>query len=156
MFDCAPPPPTPWTSMPFRQRIFLAYSHNISKWHPGSRGNRVGKAKNSEKFLNSLWKRKILDYFRSINCTTIPIHGCNCCKTGIEVSKWVYLACMAVKIEHTVGGHNHAICNTASLMFMPADVWGLNRSTNCQNICFCPSKLICIHEKLNINEFYSI
>ena len=42
-------------------------------------------------------------------------------KTGIEVSKCVYLACMAVKIEHTVGDHNHDIfCNSASLMFMPA------------------------------------
>ena len=27
----------------------------------------------------------------------------------IEVSKCVYLACMAVKIEHTVGGHNHDV-----------------------------------------------
>ena len=34
---------------------------------------------------------------------------CNCCKTGIEVSKCVYLACMAVKIKHTIGGHNHDI-----------------------------------------------
>ena len=25
------------------------------------------------------------------------------------MSKCVYLACMAVKIEHTVGGHNHDI-----------------------------------------------
>ena len=33
----------------------------------------------------------------------VSIHGCNCCKTGIEVSKCVYLACMAVKIEYTVG-----------------------------------------------------
>ena len=32
-----------------------------------------------------------------------------CCKTGIDVSKCVYLACMAVKIEHTVGGHIHDI-----------------------------------------------
>ena len=54
-------------------------------------------------------KKKILDYFRSINCTTISIHGCNCCKTGIEVSKCLYLACMSVKIERTVDGHNHDI-----------------------------------------------
>ena len=106
--------------MPFCQQIFLAYSHNISKWHPGSRGVGCGggtgstkqkkkkKKKNAEKFLNSLWKM-ILAYFRSINCTNVSIHGCNCCKTGIEVSKCVYLACMAIKIEHTVGGHNHDI-----------------------------------------------
>ena len=50
----------------------------------------------------TVYEKKILDYFRSINCT-------NCCKTGIEVSKCVYLACMAVKIEHTVDGHNHDI-----------------------------------------------
>ena len=28
---------------------------------------------------------------------------------GIEVSKYVYLASMTVKIEHTVAGHNHDI-----------------------------------------------
>ena len=27
----------------------------------------------------------------------------------MEVSKYVYLACMVVKIERTVGGHNHDI-----------------------------------------------
>ena len=51
-------------------------------------------------------KKKILDNFQSIN---VSIHGCNCCKTGIEVSKCVLLASMAVKIEHTVAGHNHDI-----------------------------------------------
>ena len=30
-------------------------------------------------------------------------------KTGIEVSKCVHLACMAVEIKHAVGGHNHDI-----------------------------------------------
>ena len=54
-------------------------------------------------------KKKILDYFQSINCINVFIHGCNCCKTGIEVSKCVYLASMAVKIEHIVAGHNHDI-----------------------------------------------
>ena len=28
-------------------------------------------------------------------------------KLVIKVGKCVYLACMAVKIEHTVDGHNH-------------------------------------------------
>ena len=49
------------------------------------------------------------DYFRNINCTNVSIQGCNCCKIGVEVSKFVYLAYMAVKIEHTVGGDNHDI-----------------------------------------------
>ena len=51
--------------MPFGQQIFLAHSHSISKWHPGSRGGGGGggpggvrvnktKQKNAEKFLNSL------------------------------------------------------------------------------------------------------
>ena len=47
-------------------------------------------------------------------------------------------------------------CNNASLMFMPAEVWSLNQSKNCQNICFYPSKLICIHGKLKKNKFCSI
>ena len=50
----------------------------------GGREQFKKKAKNAEKFLNSLWKKKkILDYFRSISCTYVSIHDCNCCKTGI-------------------------------------------------------------------------
>ena len=139
--------------MPFCQQIFLANSHNISKWHPGSRGG-TGSAK--QKTLKNLGKNKILYYFRSINCTNVSIHGCNCCKTGIEVSKCVYLACMAVKIEHTVGSHNHDMLQQCILMFMPAEVWGLNQSKHYQNICFCPSKLVCIHGKLKKNKLCSI
>ena len=44
-------------------------------------------------------KKKILDNFQRINRINESIHGCNCCK----------LASMAVKIEHTVAGHNHDI-----------------------------------------------
>ena len=54
-------------------------------------------------------KNKILDYFQSINCINVSIHGSNCCKTGIAVSKWVYLASIAVKIARTVAGYNHDI-----------------------------------------------
>ena len=78
-------------------------------------GNRVKKAKNTEKSLYQFIKKKILDYFQSINCINVSIHGCNCCKTGIEVCKCVYLASMAVKIEHTVAGHNHDIFATMHL-----------------------------------------
>ena len=52
--------------------------------------------------------KKILVNFQSINRINVSIHGCNCCKTGIEVSKCV-LASMAVKIEHTLAGHTHDI-----------------------------------------------
>ena len=71
-------------------------------------GDRVSKAKNSEKLFHFM-KKKILGYFQSINCINVSIHDCNCCKTGIEVSKCVYLASMAVKIERTVAVHNHDI-----------------------------------------------
>ena len=54
-------------------------------------------------------QKKILDNFQSINRINVSIYGCNCCKTGIEVSKCVYLASMAVKIERTVAGHIHDI-----------------------------------------------
>ena len=96
--------------MPFCQQIFLAHSHNISKLHSGSRGGGTGSTK-QKTLKNSLTvnEKKILDYFRSINCTTVSMHSCNCCKTGIEVSKCLYLACMSVKIEHTVDGHSHDI-----------------------------------------------
>ena len=71
-------------------------------------------------------KKKILAYFQSIDCINVSIHGCNCCKTGVEVSKCVYLASMAVEIEHTVADHSHNILQQCILMFMPAEVWGLN------------------------------
>ena len=32
---CSPPP---WSSMPFCQQVRFTHSHNISKWHLGSRG----------------------------------------------------------------------------------------------------------------------
>ena len=71
----------------------------------------------------------------------------NCCKTGIEVSKYVYLACMTVIIEHTVDGHNHDILQQCITDVYASQVWGLDRSKTCQIICFDPSKLICLHEK---------
>ena len=36
------------------------------------------------------------------------------------MSKCVYLACIAVKIEHTVGGHNHDILQQCISEFIPA------------------------------------
>ena len=69
----------------------------------------------------------ILSYFRSINCTNVSIHDCNCCKTGIEVSKCVYLAHMAVKIEHTVGGHNHDILQQCISDVYASQVWASAR-----------------------------
>ena len=59
-------------------------------------------------------KKKIFRLFSKHHCINVSIRCCNCCKTSSDVSKCVYLACMAVKIEHTVAGHNHDIlqqCN---------------------------------------------
>ena len=50
------------------------------------------------------------------------------------------LARMVVKIEHTVGSHNHDILQQCIY-----DVYAS------RNIFFCPSKLICIYEKIKIN-----
>ena len=72
------------------------------------------------------------------------------------MSKCVYLACMAVKIEHTVGGHNQDILQQHISDVYASQVWDLNQSKTYQNICFCPSKLICMHGKLNKNKFCSI
>ena len=71
-------------------------------------------------------KKKILDYFQSINRINVSIHGCNCCKTGIEAYKCVYLASMAVKIEQTVAGHYHDNLQQCILLFMLAEVWDFN------------------------------
>ena len=108
IFECVPPrDPTCLFVSKYFSHIHTTYQSGILGQGGGGTGSTKQK-KNAEKFLNSLWKM-ILDNFQSINCINVSIHGCNCCKTGIEVSKCVYLACMAVKIEHTVGGHNHDI-----------------------------------------------
>ena len=85
-------------------RQFIQHT-KVASWVKGGTGSIKQKMLKSYQFM----KKKVLDYFQSINCINVSIHGCNCFKTGIEVSKCVYLALMAVKIEHTVAGHNHDI-----------------------------------------------
>ena len=63
-------------------------------------------------------KKKNLDYFRSINCRNVCILAYYCCQTGIEVSKCVYLASTALKLERTVGGQNYESFRNASPLFM--------------------------------------
>ena len=105
-------------------------------------------------------KNKILDYFQSINCINVSIHGGNCCKTGIAtgiaVSKCVYLASMAVKIEHTVAGHNHDILQQCIFDVHASGIMGPQPELKMSNICFCSSKFICIHRKLNKNKMCNI
>ena len=103
----------------------------VAFWVKGGTGSKKQKTlKNSL----TVYEKKILDYFWSINCTNVSIHGCNCCKTGIEVSKCVYLACMAVKIELTVDGHNHDILQQCISDVYASQVWGLNQSKTCRQI----------------------
>ena len=97
-------------------------------------------------------KNKILDYFQSINCINVSIHGGNCCKTGIAVSKCVYLASMAVKIEHTVAGHNHDILQQCIFDVHASRIMGPQPELKMPNICLSSLKLICIHGKLNKNK----
>ena len=101
-------------------------------------------------------KNKILDYFQSINCINVSIYGGNCCKTGIVVSKCVYLASMAIKIEHTVAGHNHDILQQYIFDVLASRIMGPQPELKMPNICFCSSKIICIYRKLNKNKSYSI
>ena len=133
-------------SCTFTQHIKVAF------WVKG--GNRVNKAKNAEKFLNSLWKKdfRLFSKHQLYKC----IHGCNCCKTGIEVSKCVYLACMAVKIEQTVDGHNHDILQQCISDVYASQVWGLNQSKTCQIYAFVHQNLFACTEnyiKINFVEF---
>ena len=46
---------------------------------------------------------------------------------GIVGSECVYLACMAVKIEHTVGGHNHGILQQCISDDYVSQVWAPTR-----------------------------
>ena len=89
----------------------------------------------------------ILTYFRSINCTNVSIHGCNCCKTGIEVSKCVYLACMAIKIDHTLGGHNHDILQQCISDVHASQVWASTRVKLAKIYAFVHRNLFACTEK---------
>ena len=70
------------------------------------------------------------------------------------MSKCVYLGSMAVKIEHTVAGHNHDILQQCIFDVHASRILGPQPELKMPNICFCSSKLICI--KLNKNKLCSI
>ena len=68
------------------------------------------------------------------------------------MSKCVYLACMAVKIERTVDGHNHDILQQCISDVYGSQVCGLNQSKTCQiyafvhrNLFACPENYIKIN-----------
>ena len=68
------------------------------------------------------------------------------------MSKCVYLACMAVKIEHTVDGHNHHILQQCITGIYASQVWGLNQSKTCQIYAFVhPNLFACTENKIKIN-----
>ena len=136
-------------SRTFTQHIKVAF------WVKGGGGTGSTKQKMLKNSL-TVYEKKILDYFRSINCTNVSIHDCRCCKTGIEVSKCVYLACMAVKIEHTVDGHNHDILQQCISDVYASQVWGLNQSKTCQIYVFVHRNLFACTVKLHKNKFCSI
>ena len=51
------------------------------------------------------------------------------------------------------GGHNYDILKQCISDVYASRNMGLYQNKNCQNICFCPSKLIGIHGKLNKSNF---
>ena len=123
---CSPPPPRD-PACPFVSKYFSPIHTTYQRGILGQGGEQGQKSK-------KLMKKKILDYFQSINCINVSIHGCNCCKTGIEVSKCVYLASMAVKLEHTVAGHNHDILQQCIFDVHASRTTGSKRGNNCPNI----------------------
>ena len=52
---------------------------------------------------------------------------------------------MGVNIEHTLGGQNQDCFQNAYLMVMPAEKLATTKVKNCENLCFCSSKLNAIH-----------
>ena len=81
------------------------------------------------------------------------IRGCNCCQTGIELSKCVYLASMGVKINHTVGGKNQECFQNAYLMVMPVETWGTTKEKIAKNYVFVHRNVMVYTEneiKLNL------
>ena len=99
--------------MPFCQQVHFTHSHNISKWHPGSRG---GTGTTKRKWFVTL-KSSFTIYEKEDVRLSLKHQLYKCMYSwlqllsnrwyrGIELSKCVYLASMGVKIEHTVGVQN--------------------------------------------------
>ena len=64
----------------------------------------------------------------------------------------VYLACMAVKIEHTVDGHNHDILQQCISDVYASQVCGLNQSKTCRIYAFVHRNLLaCTENYIKIN-----
>ena len=71
---------------------------------------------------------------------------------SIEVSKCVYLACMAIEIEPTVDGHNHDILQQCISDVYASQVWGLNQSKTCQINAFVHQNVFaCTENYIKIN-----
>ena len=125
---CPPPPPTHThirfhPSCPFVSKYALLI-HTTNQSDILGQGGEQGQASKkwfvARKSSFTVYENedlKILDYLRSIHCISVCIRGYNCCQTGIELSKCVYLASICVKIEHTVGGQNQDL----SFIVMPAE-----------------------------------
>ena len=71
-------------------------------------------------------------YLCSFDCINACVRGYNCCQTGIELSKCVYLASITILLAVNI--------KSACLMAMPAETW-------------VTTKLNDIHAKLNNIEF---
>ena len=64
----------------------------------------------------------------------------------------MYIFCMAVKIEHTVDGHNHDILQQYISDVYASQVWGLNQSKTCQICAFVhPNLFACTENYIKIN-----
>ena len=89
MFGCVPPPPRD-PACPFISKylspIHTTYQSGIVGQVGGEQGQQ---SKTRWKILYQFMQKKILDNFQSINRINVSIYGCNCWKTGIEVSKCV-------------------------------------------------------------------
>ena len=73
-------------------------------------------------------------------------------KQVIKMCKCVYLACMAVKIEHTVDGHNHDYLQQCISDVYASQVWGLNQSKTCQIYAFVHQNVFaCTENYIKIN-----
>ena len=59
---------------------------------------------------------------------------------------------MAVKIEHTVDGHNHDILQLCISDVYASQVWGLNQSKTCQKYAFVHRNFFaCTENYIKIN-----
>ena len=94
-------------SCPFVKKARFTHSHNVSKWHTWSKGEQGQPREKWIMMLKSsftVYEKEDFTLSLKIQLINVCIRGYNCCQTGIELSKCVYLLQIPVSNDFSCVG----------------------------------------------------